>query len=312
MKVRIATRQSALALWQAHHVANCLKQHFSNINITLVPLITTGDKTLDTDLSKIGGKGVFVKELEHALLSHEADMAVHSLKDMPSILPEGLTLAAIGQRESVEDVLVTEAGLHWQDLPQGALIGTSSLRRSIQFKALRPDCVIRLLRGNVPTRLQKWHHEGLTGILLARAGLIRLNLSTSTPHTVLSIEDMLPAVGQGAIAVECREQDTFLLTMVQQAFHHEPTSVCIQAERALNLALGGSCQVPVAGLAVLIKGMIQLKARVGCLDGCSYLSAQTIGYAEEAELLGKSVAELLRNQGAGDVIETVRQRGFFA
>jgi hydroxymethylbilane synthase len=164
----------------------------------------------------------------------------------------------------------------------------------------------------VPTRLQKLKSEGLAGILLARAGLIRLNLSATTPHTVFSVEEMLPAVGQGAIAVECRLQDTPLLTMVQQAFHHEPTSVCIQAERALNLALGGSCQVPVAGLAVFTEGMIQLKARVGCLDGCSYLSAQTMGYAEEAELLGKSVAELLRSQGAGDIIETVRHRGFFA
>ncbi len=307
--LRIATRKSHLALWQAQHVAECLTEKFPFLKIELVPVLTEGDLTLDQSLSKIGGKGLFVKALEQKLLSNEADLAVHSLKDMPATLPSSLILGAVGPRANPEDALLSTAGWHWSELPQNAIIGTSSLRRAVQLKALRSDCQIQPLRGNVPTRIEKLKAGQFDAIILAKAGLDRLKIDT--PLSIFSTLDMLPAVGQGAIGIECRENDTEVLSYIQQAFHDKTTATCIAAERALNATLQGSCQVPLAAFAEIQGNVLQLEARIGCLNGKEFLSSKLTGSQDDPQTLGSLVAKALLSQGAGDILEFIREHGFF-
>ncbi len=257
---------------------------------------------LDQPLAQIGGKGLFVKELEQALLEGRADLAVHSLKDMPAVLPEGLVIAAVCERADPRDVLITAEGWAWQALPLGARIGTSSLRRAVQLRAVRPDIVIVPLRGNVPTRLEKWQGLGLDGLILAQAGLERLQMLESLKYVLFDPQVVLPAVGQGAIALECRQTDEALRKMLQ-SLHHDPTGLCVAAERRVNASLNGSCQVPLAALAIPHAEGIHLTARVGCLDGHSYIEAAGSSAA--------AVIEQLEAQGAGELIESIRKQGSF-
>ncbi|WP_054774894.1 hydroxymethylbilane synthase, partial [Methylogaea oryzae] len=247
--VRIATRKSPLALWQARHVAERLEQAFPGLRTELVTMTTRGDKLLDSPLSKVGGKGLFVKELEQGLLDGEADIAVHSMKDVPVEFPEGLHLSAILERENPLDAFVSNRYASWRDLPQGARIGTSSLRRQSQISAQRPDCQILMLRGNVNTRLAKLDAGEFDAILLAVAGLKRLGFDERIAEA-LPAEVSLPAMGQGAIGIECRADDAEINRLLAE-LHHADTAVCVSAERALNARLQGGCQVPIAGYAEL-------------------------------------------------------------
>lgn len=304
--LKIVTRQSQLALWQAHFVGAQLQQQFPFLQIEYIPVLTEGDRWLEASLVEKGGKGLFVKELELALLEHQADLAVHSLKDMPAVLPENLCLGAVLKRASPWDALLTKKGDSWQDLPANARIGTSSLRRSIQLQVLRPDVEIVPLRGNVPTRIQKL--QNLDGIILAEAGLLRLGLE-QPPRYIFSADELLPAVGQGVIGVECRSEDARVLSYLS-ALNDLPTAFCVAAERAVNEALNGGCQMPLAALAVVEAGHLQLEARVGCLQKRAYLSAHVQGSVNEAQSLGKKAAEQLLQQGAGDILDQIRHAKF--
>ena len=305
--LKIATRQSDLALWQTRYVARQLQTYFPQLSIEWVPIITEGDRLLDQRLDKIGGKGLFVKELESLLLSKEVDLAVHSLKDLPAHLPSELIIGAVCERASPLDVLITSDKRSWAELPINAIVGTSSLRRSIQLRALRPDIRIKPLRGNVPTRVKKLLNQEFDAIILAQAGLDRLQLDV--PWIPFTTEEMLPAIGQGIIGIECRKDDLFLLECLQK-IHHIPTSICMNAERALNAALNGSCQVPLAAYAQLQTDRLYLQARIRCLNGQTYLSAAGQQSFNQAEDLGQAVAQLLLKQGAGDIIESIRTQGF--
>ena len=292
MKIlKIATRQSPLALWQAEHIRARLEALHTDLKVELVTFVTQGDKILDTPLAKIGGKGLFVKELEAALLDGRADLAVHSMKDVPMALPEGLNLAVICEREDPLDAFVSNTYNHFDELPQGAKVGTSSLRRKCQILKQRPDLEIIDLRGNVGTRLSKLDAGNYDAIILASAGLKRLGLAERIRHTIQP-EFSLPAVGQGALGLECRTDDQAVLDFIQPLMHSE-TNACVRAERAFNAYLEGGCQVPIAGYAVLQNGQIHLEGRVGSVDGKTLLKAQQIGASENAEQLGVALAQEL-------------------
>ena len=245
--LKIATRQSPLALWQANYVKDRLQQQYPDLTVELVPMVTKGDVILDSPLAKIGGKGLFVKELENALLNKEADIAVHSMKDVPMQFPEGLGLAVICQREDPRDAFVSHSYRTFTELPQGAVVGTSSLRRQCQLKALRPDLDIRSLRGNVGTRLSKLDNGDYDAIILASAGLIRLGLADRIA-SFIDIEQSLPAAGQGAVGIECRTDDVQVQALLAPLADAE-TTYCVRAERAMNNHLQGGCQVPIGGYA---------------------------------------------------------------
>ncbi|OTG81263.1 hydroxymethylbilane synthase [Acinetobacter sp. ANC 4558] len=301
--LKIATRQSPLALWQAEHIRARLEGMYENLNVELVTFVTQGDKLLDTPLAKIGGKGLFVKELEAALLDGRADLAVHSMKDVPMALPEGLTLAVICEREDPLDAFVSNTYAHFKDLPIGATIGTSSLRRKCQILQARPDLKIADLRGNVGTRLSKLDEGQYDAIILASAGLKRLGLEQRIRHT-LQADVSLPAVGQGALGLECRENDQDVLNLILPLLHYE-TDLCVRAERAFNAYLEGGCQVPIAGYATLEDGQIQMEGRVGSLDGQVLLKAQSCAKPEEAVQLGENLAQVLLAQGAGALLKAL-------
>lgn len=304
MKIlKIATRQSPLALWQAEHIRARLEALHTDLKVELVTFVTQGDKILDTPLAKIGGKGLFVKELEAALLDGRADLAVHSMKDVPMALPEGLNLAVICEREDPLDAFVSNTYNHFDELPQGAKVGTSSLRRKCQILKQRPDLEIIDLRGNVGTRLSKLDAGNYDAIILASAGLKRLGLAERIRHTIQP-EFSLPAVGQGALGLECRTDDQAVLDLIQPLMHSE-TNACVRAERAFNAYLEGGCQVPIAGYAVLQNGQIHLEGRVGSVDGKTLLKAQRIGASENAEQLGVALAQELLAQGAGDILKAL-------
>ena len=304
MKIlKIATRQSPLALWQAEHIRARLEALHTDLKVELVTFVTQGDKILDTPLAKIGGKGLFVKELEAALLDGRADLAVHSMKDVPMALPEGLNLAVICEREDPLDAFVSNTYNHFDELPQGAKVGTSSLRRKCQILKQRPDLEIIDLRGNVGTRLSKLDAGNYDAIILASAGLKRLGLAERIRHTIQP-EFSLPAVGQGALGLECRTDDQAVLDFIQPLMHSE-TNACVRAERAFNAYLEGGCQVPIAGYAVLQNGQIHLEGRVGSVDGKTLLKAQQIGARENAEQLGVALAQELLAQGAGDILKAL-------
>ncbi|OOF48805.1 hydroxymethylbilane synthase [Rodentibacter genomosp. 1] len=305
--LRIATRQSPLALWQANFVKDRLEALHPSLSVELVPMITKGDVILDTPLAKIGGKGLFVKELENALLEKRADIAVHSMKDVPMQFPEGLGLSVICKREDPRDAFVSNRYTSLDKLPKGAIVGTSSLRRQCQLKQLRPDLDIRSLRGNVGTRLSKLDKGEYDAIILAAAGLIRLGMEeriTSFIDTSLS----LPAAGQGAIGIECRTDDIAVQTLLAPLSDQE-TTACVLAERAMNAHLQGGCQVPIGGYAVLENNQIYLRALVGELDGSSLIKAEGKSAVENAEELGVQIAEQLLSQGADRILSKVYAQG---
>ena len=301
--LKIATRQSPLALWQANYVKDRLQQQYPDLTVELVPMVTKGDVILDSPLAKIGGKGLFVKELENALLNKEADIAVHSMKDVPMQFPEGLGLAVICQREDPRDAFVSNSYRTFAELPQGAVVGTSSLRRQCQLKALRPDLDIRSLRGNVGTRLSKLDNGDYDAIILASAGLIRLGLADRIA-SFIDVEQSLPAAGQGAVGIECRTDDMQVQDLLAPLADAE-TTYCVRAERAMNNHLQGGCQVPIGGYAVLQQGQLYLRALVGDIDGSRIIRAEGKSAVENAEVLGVQIAEQLLAKGADKILQAI-------
>jgi len=302
-EIRIATRKSALALWQAEYVKARLEEAHPGLQVTLVPMVSRGDKLLDSPLSKIGGKGLFVKELETALLENEADIAVHSMKDVPMDFPEGLGLFCICEREDPRDAFVSNTYASLDELPQGSIVGTSSLRRQAQLLTRRPDLEIRFLRGNVNTRLAKLDAGEYDAIILAAAGLIRLGFEDRITSAI-SVDDSLPAGGQGAVGIECRSVDSEIHALLAP-LHHQDTATRVTAERALNKHLNGGCQVPIACYAVLEGDQIWLRGLVGDPSGGLLLNAEAHAPRSDAEALGVQVAEDLLSQGAGDILKAV-------
>ncbi|UQS90525.1 hydroxymethylbilane synthase [Pseudomonas chlororaphis subsp. piscium] len=302
-EIRIATRKSALALWQAEHVKARLEAAHPGLIVTLVPMVSRGDKLLDSPLSKIGGKGLFVKELETALLENEADIAVHSMKDVPMDFPEGLGLFCICEREDPRDAFVSNTYSGLDDLPAGSVVGTSSLRRQAQLLARRPDLQIRFLRGNVNTRLAKLDAGEYDAIILAAAGLIRLGFEDRISSSI-SVDDSLPAGGQGAVGIECRTADSEIHKLLAP-LHHADTADRVTAERALNKHLNGGCQVPIACYAVLEGDQLWLRGLVGEPSGGVLLSAEARAPRSAATELGVQVAKALLAQGADDILRAV-------
>jgi len=301
--LRIATRKSQLALWQAEYVRDVLLQYQPDLNVELVKMTTQGDKILDTPLAKVGGKGLFVKELEAGLLSGDADIAVHSMKDVPVELPEGLHLSVICPREDPRDAFVSKNYMSFESLPKGARLGTSSLRRQCQLAAQRPDLNIIDLRGNVNTRLQKLDAGDYDAIILAAAGLKRLGMQDRITET-LSPEISLPAIGQGAVGIECRVDDDWVNELLAP-LNDRDTAIRVRAERALNHRLQGGCQVPIAGYAELSHGVILLRGLVGTVDGSKIIHGEIAGQPEDAEYLGRVLAEDLLSRGADKILESL-------
>ncbi len=299
--IRIATRKSQLALWQADYVSAQLQKHHADLSVELVTMSTQGDKILDTPLAKVGGKGLFVKELETALLDGSADIAVHSMKDVPVELPEGLHLATICPREDPRDAFVSNSYKTLAELPQGAIVGTSSLRRQCQLSAMRPDLKIKDLRGNVNTRLRKLDDGEYAAIILASAGLIRLEMAARISEYI-EPHISLPAIGQGAVGIECREDDERVHQLLKPLHDHK-TAIRVTAERAMNYTLNGGCQVPIAGFAELNKDTLFMRGLVGETDGSTIIRADIAGKPEDAEELGIVLAEDLLSRGAGEILQ---------
>lgn len=303
--LRIVTRKSPLALWQAELVRKRLQALYPTLAIDLIGVHTTGDKILDAPLAKIGGKGLFIKELEQRLLEGSADLAVHSMKDVTIDLPAGLAIPVILEREDPRDAFISERYGSLDSLPHGARVGTSSLRRQCQLKAHRPDLEIRDLRGNVGTRLRKLDQGEFDAIILAAAGVKRLDLHARIKD-YLAPEIMLPAIGQGALGIECQAADEPVLELIQP-LDHSDTHLCVVAERAVSRRLYGDCQVPIAGHAELIEGKLFLRALVGRIDGSEIVHGQISGPQANAEELGIALAEDLLSRGAKTLLEELMQ-----
>jgi len=299
----IASRESLLALWQARHVQSSLQTLYPQREVRILGMTTEGDRKLGSSLAKIGGKGLFVKELEEALADGRADIAVHSLKDVPMHLPDGFTLGAILERADPRDAFVSNTYSSLTALPTGARVGTSSQRRESQLRAKYPRLNIGPLRGNVQTRLRKLDEGEYDAIILAAAGLQRLGLEQRIT-AVLAPEAMLPAVGQGALAIECRADRADVLALLAP-LHHATTAACVSAERALSRALAGSCNVPLAGFAEAVAGRLTLRGYVGAPDGTRHVSAQLTGAASESEALGTALAAELKQKGAADILAAI-------
>ncbi len=303
--LRIATRKSPLALWQAEHVADALRRAHPGLEVLLEGMTTKGDRILDAPLAKVGGKGLFVKELEQGMLEGRADIAVHSMKDVPVDFPDGLHLPVIMEREDPRDAFVSNHFESMQDLPEGTCVGTSSLRRECQIKEQRPDLVITPLRGNVNTRLSKLDAGEYDAIILAAAGLMRLGFDARIRARIEPAQS-LPAIGQGAIGIECRVDDERVDALIAP-LHHQDTAIRVRAERAMNHRLMGGCQVPIAGHATLEGGELFLRGLVGTPAGDRILRAQSRGTASEAQVLGTTVADDLLGQGAGEILAALHQ-----
>ena len=307
-KLVIASRESRLALWQSGHVRDHLKALYPSCNVQILGMTTRGDQILDQSLSKVGGKGLFVKELEAALLDGRADIAVHSAKDVPMDLPEGFTLAAIGPREDPRDAFVANVATQYSslaDLPHGAVVGTSSLRREAQLRERHPQLQVAPLRGNVITRLAKLDRGEYQAIILAAAGLKRLGLGDRI-RSLLEVGDSLPAPGQGALAIECRAGRADLEALLAP-LHDAATAACVRAERALSRALSGSCQLPLAAYAVAVAGSgpgreLWLRGLVASPDGRRVIREELRGRVDSPEELGSELAGRLRRAGAGEII----------
>ena len=301
--IRIATRKSPLALWQAHFVQSRLQQLYPHLQVELLPMSTKGDKILDSPLAKVGGKGLFVKELEQAILDGDADIAVHSMKDVPVEFPEGLGLTIICERDDPRDAFVSSRFTSIAELPAGSRVGTSSLRRQCQLRAQRPDLQVIDLRGNVNSRLAKLDAGEYDAILLAAAGLKRLGLQERI-SALLPAELSLPANGQGAVGIECRLDDNELLSLLAP-LEHPQTRQRVLAERAMNRALQGGCQVPIGAYAELEGDTLWLRGLVGLPDGSRILRAELRGAVGEPEALGQALAEQLLTQGAAELLAEV-------
>ncbi|MFK7828233.1 MAG: hydroxymethylbilane synthase [Congregibacter sp.] len=302
----IATRESPLALWQAHFVRDTLMDAHPGISIELLGMTSRGDQVLDVPLAKVGGKGLFVKELETALLDGRAHIAVHSMKDVPMDFPEGLELAVICEREEPADAFVSNRFASLDDLPQGSVVGTSSLRRECQLRAGRPDLQVRFLRGNVNTRLRKLDEGEYDAIILACAGLIRLEMADRI-RARMPITQSLPAGGQGAVGIELRSDDVATRELLAP-LHHQVTAERVRAERALNRHLQGGCEVPIAAFAVHEGEQLWLRGLVGSPDGCNTLRAEARGSVEHPEALGIEVAKALLDAGAAKILDEVYGR----
>lgn len=302
--IRIATRQSPLALWQANHVREMLLKQWPELTIELLPMVTSGDKFLMDKLLAAGGKGLFVKELEEALLTKRADIAVHSTKDMPAALPEGLCLAAICERHSPFDALISKHYSSLDSLPSNAVVGTASLRRQSQLLAYRPDLQIKTLRGNINTRLSKLDAGEYDAIILAAAGLERMGLEDSITQ-LLSDEVMLPTCGQGALCIECRTDDEEIQQLI--AGLNDPVSaLCVQTERHVNAQLGGNCHVPLAVFcAVTPPNQLFLRAKILSLDGTQMIQDSRHGSIDEASMLANQCTQSLLEQGAADLLDSI-------
>jgi len=303
--IRIATRQSPLALWQAHYVQQRLMASHPGLQVELVPMVTRGDIILDTPLAKVGGKGLFVKELELALLEGRADIAVHSMKDVPVDFPAGLGLVTICERDDPRDAFVSNHFASLDQLPQGSVVGTSSLRRQCQLRRRRPDLIVRDLRGNVGTRLGKLDNGDYDAIILAVAGLKRLGLEQRI-RSPLSAEESLPAVGQGAVGIECRLDDDVTRALLAPLNHRE-TEIRVRAERAMNTRLEGGCQVPIGSYAELTGDELWLRALVGAPDGSLMVCGERRGPSAQAEQMGVELAEELLAAGAREILHDVYQ-----
>jgi hydroxymethylbilane synthase len=299
----IASRQSRLALWQAEHVRAFLLRLYPRCEVTIRGLSTRGDEILDRSLAKIGGKGLFVKELENALAAGDADLAVHSMKDMPMTLPEGFVLAAIGEREDARDAFVSNRYASLAELPAGSVVGSSSLRRESQIRASFPHLVVEPLRGNVDTRLKKLDDGRYAAIILAAAGLKRLGLE-SRIRAAIAVEQSLPAPGQGALGIEIRSGRDKLLSQLAP-YNHRPTEVCVRAERAVARALGGSCQIPLGAYATCAADMIALSAFIAMPDGSRMMRANAAGGTSDPEALGLTAATQLQQQGAQAILDVL-------
>ena len=302
-KLVIASRESMLAMWQAEHIKGRLKALYPDCEVEILGMTTRGDQILDRTLSKIGGKGLFIKELEQALQDSRADLAVHSIKDVPMELPEGFTLAAIGERASPFDAFVSNQYSRLEEMPEGAIVGTSSLRREAQLRAKFPHLTIKPLRGNVQTRLSKLDNGDYDAVILAAAGLQRLGLDGRI-REILSPADSLPAAGQGALGIEIAARRTDLADILRP-LNHEETAACVTAERALARALGGSCQVPLAAYCVMEDGLLTLNGLVGHPDGSVIIEASAQAPAAYADALGRAVAKRLADDGAEELIAAV-------
>lgn len=301
--VRIATRKSALALWQAEFVKAQLEHFHADVRVELVPMSTQGDIILDTPLAKIGGKGLFVKELEQAMLDGRADIAVHSMKDVPVEFPEGLALHTICEREDPRDAFVSNNFANLSELPKGAVVGTSSLRRQCQIRALRPDLVIKDLRGNVNTRLAKLDDGQYDAIILAAAGLLRLKMDARIADYI-EPEVSLPANGQGAVGIECRIDDEVTKALLAP-LEHTQTRIRVNAERAMNRHLEGGCQVPIGAYALVDGEQVHLRGLVGAVDGSEILHDEVTGHINDAEAIGVQLAKKLLAQGADKILAEV-------
>nr|WP_086939222.1 hydroxymethylbilane synthase [Thaumasiovibrio occultus] len=298
--LRIATRQSALALWQAEYVKAELEKIHPQLEVVLVPMVTKGDIILDTPLAKVGGKGLFVKELENAMLEDRADIAVHSMKDVPVEFPEGLGLVTICERGDPRDAFVSNHYASIDELPQGAVVGTSSLRRECQLRAARPDLVVKSLRGNVNTRLKKMDDGEFDAIILACAGLQRLKMDARI-RQALPPEQSLPAVGQGAVGIECRLNDQWVIDLLKPLSDTDTTDRVL-CERAMNNHLEGGCQVPIGSYSELDGDNIWLRALVGEPDGSQIIAGEIRGLRSDAEQLGRTLAQELLDRGADDIL----------
>jgi hydroxymethylbilane synthase len=305
--LKLGSRGSKLALWQADYVASQLSRVVPDLNVEIKVIKTKGDKILDVALSRIGDKGLFTREIEKELLDGSVDMAIHSMKDLPSQLAPGLCIAAVLERENPADVLISRQGYRFYDLPEGAIIGTSSLRRISQIRALRPDIILVDMRGNVETRIKKMYEQELDGIVLAYAGVKRLGfedkISDFLPHDII-----LPAVGQGAIAIEVRQGDSANLELAG-SINHEPTDWATRTERSFLRVLEGGCQVPIGCYAEVRGENITVEGLIASLDGCRVFRGSIQGSCQDADVIGQQLAHDLLQKGAADVLAEIREAG---
>lgn len=302
--IKIGTRGSKLALWQANWVKSAITSINPSLSVDLIIIKTKGDKILDVPLAKVGGKGLFVKEIEEALLSRRIDIAVHSMKDMPAEIPDGLCIGAIPKRENPKDVLISNNGLLFSELKSGSRVGTSSLRRSAQLRHARPDLVILPLRGNLDTRLKKLETENMDAIILAAAGVKRLNFESRITE-YFDENVMLPAVGQGALCIEIRENDTEIEPIVA-ALDHQKTRSAVMGERAFSNRLEGGCQVPIAALGKIEKNIFTMSGLVADIDGKILIKKTLSGPVEESETIGVKLADSLLSMGAKKILENIK------
>lgn len=305
-KIIVGTRRSQLALTQSKQFIQKIKDQFPDVDIEIKEIVTKGDKIVNVQLSKVGGKGLFVKEIEQALFNKEIDMAIHSLKDVPSELPEGLTLGCIPDREDPRDAFISKNHVKLADLPAGSIVGTSSLRRGAQLLNAYPELNIEWIRGNIDTRLNKLAHEDYDAIILAAAGLKRMGWSDDTVTEYLDPETMLPAIGQGALGIECRSDDTEVLELLR-AVHNEDVERCTQTERQFLKLMDGSCQVPIAGHAVIEGDQIQFKGLIMSIDGKERYVAKITG-TDPLEI-GIQAAEEMKVNGAHQIIAALNEEG---